>query len=279
MIPKIIHQTWFDNNKTLPIIFDKMIQESKKLNQDFEFKLWTDQNIEDFLSNNYKQLYKIYSKNILGVQKSDLARLAILHYYGGIYIDLDILLLKNLNDLFDYNKDLLYISYEPKEQTKYVWNIEDYICNAFFACNKNNIIIEHIIQNIINIYDIYGEIIFNKFNIFGSNLYMKILQLSDKSLYNIIETNKIFPISDIKLELNSAIQDFNKIKTGKYHNDSYMVHYWIHSNFEAKNIIYNFKYNDNFTIHENLGLFFQQMYPNNKIILNEKKYIFIHDKK
>ena len=30
MIPKIIHQTWFDNNKQLPLIFDKMIQESKK---------------------------------------------------------------------------------------------------------------------------------------------------------------------------------------------------------------------------------------------------------
>ena len=48
MIPKIIHQTWFDNNKTLPIIFDKMIQESKKINQNYEFKLWTDANIEDF---------------------------------------------------------------------------------------------------------------------------------------------------------------------------------------------------------------------------------------
>lgn len=279
MIPKIINQTWFDNNKTLPIIFDKMIQESKKLNQDFEFKLWTDTNIEHFLSNNYKQLYKIYSKNILGVQKSDLARLAILHYYGGIYIDLDILLLKNLNDLFDFNKDLLYISYEPKEQTKYVWNTEDYICNAFFACNKNNIIIERIIQNIINIYDTYGDIIFQKFNIFGSNLYIKILDLSDKSLYNIIETNKIFPISDIKLELNSAIQDFYKIKTGNYNNDTYMVHYWIHSNFEAKNIIYNFKYNDDYTIHQNLGLFFQEMYPTNLIILNEKNYIYIHNKK
>ena len=279
MIPKIIHQTWFDNNKTLPTIFDKMIQESKKINQNFEFKLWTDDNIEEFLSNNYKELYEIYSKNILGVQKSDLARLAIIHYYGGIYIDLDILLLKNLNDLFDFNKNLLYISYEPNEQTKYVWNIENYICNAFFACNKNNIIIQNIINNIIILYNTYGEIIFNKFNIFGSNLYMKIFELSDKSLYSIIETNKIFPISDIKLELNSAIKDFNLIKMGKYDNDSYMVHYWIHSNFEAKNIIYNFKYNDKYTIHENLGLFFQEMYPTNKIILNEKKFIYFHDKK
>lgn len=274
MISKIIHQTWFDDNKALPVIFDKMIQESKKINQNFEFKLWTDSNIEDFLKTNYKNIYKIYSNNILGVQKSDLARLAILHYYGGIYIDLDILLIKNLNDLFDYNKDILYISYEPTEQTKYVWNMENYICNAFFACNKNNVIIEHIIDTIINIYDIYGEKIFNKFNIFGSNLYMKILEISDKSLYNIIDTNKIYPISDIKLELITGIQDYNIIKTGNYNNNTYMVHYWIHSNFEAKNIIYNFNYNNELSIHQNLGIFFQQMYPNNKIILKNKNFIY-----
>ena len=184
MISKIIHQTWFDNNKQLPLIFDKMIEESKKKNLDFEFKLWTDSNIEDFLNKNYEKLYEIYSKNILGVQKSDLARLAILHYYGGIYIDLDILLVKNLANLFDFDKDLFYISYEPKEQTKYVWNNENYICNAFFACNKNNIIIENIINSIIYIYNIHGDKIFNQFNIFGSNLYMKILHLTDKSLYN-----------------------------------------------------------------------------------------------
>ena len=274
MISKIIHQTWFDNNKQLPLIFDKMIQESKKKNQDFVFKLWTDSNIEDFLNKNYKKLYEIYSKSILGVQKSDLARLAILHYYGGIYIDLDILLLKNLTDLFDFDKDLFHISYEPQQQTKYVWNTENYICNAFFACNKNNTIIENIINIIINIYNIHGDKIFNQFNIFGSKLYMNILDLTDKSLYNIIETNKIYPILDIKLELKSSIDDFNKIKTGNYDNNTYMVHYWIHSNFEAKNIIYNFKYNDSLTIHENLELFFKEMYPTNKIILNDKNFIY-----
>lgn len=274
MIPKIIHQTWFDNNKQLPLIFDKMIQESKKKNPDFVFKLWTDANIEDFLNTNYKKLYEIYSNNILGVQKSDLARLAILHYYGGIYIDLDILLLKNLADLFDFDNDLFHISYEPQEQTKYVWNTENYICNAFFACNKNNTIIENIINIIINIYNIHGDKIFNQFNIFGSKLYMKILDLTDKSLYNIIETNKIYPISDIKLELKSSINEYEKIIKGNYDDDSFMVHYWIHSNFEAKNIIYNFDYNDDKDIHENLGLFFQELYPNNKIILNHKNFIY-----
>ena len=276
MIPKIIHQTWFDNNNDLPIIFDKMNEFSKINNIDFEFILWNDKNIDIFLKKNYSKIYEIYTKNILGVQKSDLARLAIIHYYGGIYIDSDILLLKNINDLFDYNKDLLYISYEPDEQTKHVWKTNNYICNAFFACNKNNIIIDNIMKYIIRIYDTNGDKIFNQFNIFGSKLYMNILQYTDKSLYHIIETNSIYPISDIKLELESSINDYEKIKKGNYDNDTFMVHYWIHSNFEAKSIIYNFKYNNNINIHENIGLFFQEMYPSNKIILNSKNYIYIH---
>jgi len=276
MIPKIIHQTWFNKNK-LPTIFEKLRNESIKNNNDFEFILWDDNNIDIFLEKNYNKIYNIYKKNILGVQKSDLARLAIVHYYGGIYIDLDILLLKNLNSLFNFNLDTFYISYEPSEQTKHIWNADNYICNAFFACNSKNEIIQNIIDIIISIYDKYGDDIFGKFNIFGSDLYKLVIDKSNKSLYTIIETNKIFPISDIKLELDSCDNDFDKIRYGNYDSDSYMVHYWIHSNFEAVNIIYNFNYNDKETIHENLGKFFENMYPNNKTILNNKKYILRFD--
>ena len=45
MIPKIIHQTWFNKNK-LPTIFEKLRNESIKNNNDFEFMLWDDDNID-----------------------------------------------------------------------------------------------------------------------------------------------------------------------------------------------------------------------------------------
>ena len=137
MIPKIIHQTWKTNK--LPNILENIYKYNIDINKDFEYYLWTDdksgENINDFIMNKYPELYKVYSKIELGVQKSDLARLAIMHYYGGIYIDLDILLLKSLNDLLDYNSDKLYFAFEPSEQTKYLWKKDKYICNAFFACS------------------------------------------------------------------------------------------------------------------------------------------------
>jgi hypothetical protein len=276
MIPKIIHQTWKTNK--LPNILEKIYKYNIDINKDFEYYLWTDdksgENINDFIMNKYPELYKVYSKIELGVQKSDLARLAIMHYYGGIYIDLDILLLKSLNNLLDYNSDKLYFGFEPSEQTMYLWKKDKYICNAFFACSPKNELIDKMLNSVIQVYNDYGDVIFNKFNIFGSDIFKFVLATTDKSeLYEIIDTNKIYPINDIKLEaLETISNDLYKLKSGNYEN-SYMVHYWIHSNFEAKSILNTYIYDDNINIHENIYKFFKTMYPNNRAILTDLKYI------
>lgn len=276
MIPKIIHQTW--KTKQLPDIFNYMYEHNVTCNNDFVFYLWTDdnsgENIDTFLKEKYPEIYKVFSNINLGVQKSDLARLAIMHYYGGIYIDLDILLLKSLNNLLDYNSDILYFAFEPSEQTKKLYNKENYICNAFFACSPGDKLVEKMLYSAIDIYNKFGDIIYNKFNIFGSDIFKFVINThTDRNDYNIIERNKIYPINDIKLDdLNCINNDIIKLKSGNY-NDSYMVHYWIHSNFEAKNILHNFKYNKELNIHNNLFNFFKEMYPNNKGILLECNYI------
>ena len=278
MIPKIIHQTW--KTDKLPDILEKIYKYNININKDFEYKLWTDDytglNIDNFLLKNYPKIYNIYSKINLGVQKSDLARLAILHYYGGIYIDLDILLLRSLNNLLDYeNSEKLYFAFEPSEQTKYLWNIDNYICNAFFACSPNNKIIKKILDTVLDLYGKFGETIFNQFNIFGSHIFRYVISTYNNiNLYEIIDTKKVYPINDIKLDnLDIIYNDIKKIKTGNYDNNCYMVHYWIHSNFESRNILYNFKYDNNLNIHHNIYNLFKEIYPNNKAILYDNNYI------
>ena len=276
MIPKIIHQTW--KTKELPNIFDNIYKHNIDINKNFEYYLWTDdntgENIDEFIKNNYPKIYIIYSKINLGVQKSDLARLAILHYYGGIYIDLDILLLKSLNDLLDYNLDKLYFAFEPCEQTKYLWKKNNYVCNAFFACAPGDKLIEIMLNSAINIYDKFGDIIYNKFNIFGADIFKFIIATTEyNNLYKIIDTNKIYPINDIKLDmLECSLTDVNKLKIGKY-DKSYMVHYWIHSNFEGKQLLYNYKCDEKYDIHRNIYIFFKKLYLNNKYILIDNNYI------
>lgn len=278
MIPKIIHQTWSSNK--LPDIFNHIIKYNKSLNLNFNFKLWTDDNsghdIDTFIKINYPKLYVVYSNINLGVQKSDLARLAILHHFGGIYIDLDILLLKSLDNLLDYNSNKLYFAFEPKEQTTKLFGREDYICNAFFACNPKNILVEKMINSAIDIYDKFGNIIYNKFNVFGSDIFKFIVHHQnhiDNNLYTIIDSKILYPINDIKLELDCCKSDINLIKNGNYDNKCFMVHYWIHTNFEGKKLIYDFKYDIDSTIHYNLYNFFKKLYPNNKFILENKDFI------
>jgi hypothetical protein len=279
MIPKIIHQTWKSNN--LPIIFQKIYDYNKSTNDNFEYMLWTDDNsglyIDEFIKKEYPKIYEIYQKIELGVQKSDIARLAILHYYGGIYIDLDILLLKNIENLFDYNLDKLYFALEPKEQSIFLWEKDNYICNAFFACSPKNILVGKMLDSIVDIYEKFGDVIFNKFNVFGSDIFKFIaasanaLNLSDK--YSILDRKLIYPINDIKLDtLDCSLDDLKKLKLGDY-GDSFMVHLWIHSNFEGKNMLYTFNYNEKIDIHKNIYNFFKEMYPNNKSILIDNNYI------
>ena len=283
MIPKIIHLIWISypkKNHELPTLFDKIYKYNKTINSNFKYILLTDENKEDndynidkFIKKEYPDIYKIYEKTNLAVQKSDLARLVILHYYGGFYIDMDILLLKNMDDLLDYNSDKFYISYEPKEQTTYLWYSDKYLCNAFFCCNKNNDIITMMLNIIINIYNKYGDNLLSNFNVFGTNIFKIAIENSNNNLYHIIDSKLIYPVNDIKLDnLKCSLDDLKKIKTGNY-DDSYMVHYWIHSNFESKKLIYSFNYNDNLDIHTNIYNFYKELYPNNKTILYDNNYI------
>ena len=137
MIPKIIHQTW--NDDPLPQILKYIRDENIKLLKDkgYEFILWTDEMILKLINDNYPNFYKIYNSARTGVQRGDIARLMIVYHYGGIYIDLDILLLKDIDNIIDFSKDRFNISLEPSEQTKMLYKTDTYICNAFFASNKN----------------------------------------------------------------------------------------------------------------------------------------------
>ena len=43
--------------------------------------------------------------------------------------------------------------------------------------------------------------------------------------------------------------------------DPIMIHYWIHGDFESKNIINRYEPNKNLDIHDNMYNFFKTLYP------------------
>lgn len=92
-IPKKIHQVWLGGE--LPDKYKRLRDTWIEKNPDWEYKLWSDKDIDDFKLENINQFNSI---NNLGA-KSDIFRYEILYRYGGLYIDTDFECIKSFNDL------------------------------------------------------------------------------------------------------------------------------------------------------------------------------------
>lgn len=264
MIPLIVHQTW--RTGELPMLFQKFQDNNKEINKDLEFKLWNHENedsdIDQLIKTEFSEIYHIYKKCKFGVQKADIARIAILYKYGGVYFDLDILAIKPISELVNFNSTNVFLALEPDEQTMKVFNNKNLLCNAFIATPANNVLFKLAIENVKKQYDAHGDRILDIFNFFGADLISNTLQ-ANKIECNYINRKLLYPINDPKFnDLPSSRKDWKMLKSGKY-NDSYMVHYWIHSDFESKEIIDKFLYNENVNIHDNVFTFFKELYPAN----------------
>lgn len=270
MIPKIVHILWYAENK-LPNLFECILEENKNKNPDYDFKLWSNHNpendIEELLKNEYQEIYEIFKKCKFGVQKADIARIVLLYHYGGIYIDLDILCLKPFDTLLDLSTQNALMAYEPIEQTKKAFNTENIICNAFMVSPPKHILFKKVIDMSITLFKTHQDKIFEIFNVFGSDLFATAMQ--DDAIFKtckFFDRKLIYPINDPKFDdLSCSEKDIKMLQSGKY-NDSYLVHYWIHSNFESKVIIEKFKVNKEESIHKNMYKFFKLLYPTHKYL-------------
>lgn len=94
MIPKVIHYCWFGGNPE-PKDVKKCIASWKKHLTDYEIRRWDESNYD---VNNIP-----FSKEAYEVKKfayvSDYARLKILYENGGVYLDTDVEVIRNMDDL------------------------------------------------------------------------------------------------------------------------------------------------------------------------------------
>jgi len=91
-IPKVIHYCWFGGNP-LPPLAQKCIASWKKYCPDYTIIEWNEKNF-DFKCNQY--VYEAYHAKKWAFV-SDYTRLYVLNEYGGVYMDTDVELLKNID--------------------------------------------------------------------------------------------------------------------------------------------------------------------------------------
>lgn len=103
-IPKIIHYCWLSSD-SIPDQFIRYIETWKKHLPDYEFKLW---NFEIFDKKSSLWVSQAFDAKKYAFA-ADYIRLYALYHFGGIYMDMDVELLKPFDDLL--NRDL-FIGYE-----------------------------------------------------------------------------------------------------------------------------------------------------------------------
>lgn len=94
MIPKVIHYCWFGRNP-LPPLAIKCIASWKKYFPDYEIKEWNEDNFDVNILPYTRDAYQ--AKKYAFV--SDYARFWVLYYYGGVYFDTDVEVIRPMDDL------------------------------------------------------------------------------------------------------------------------------------------------------------------------------------
>jgi len=125
MFPKIIHQTYKDHNipnkwKLSPIMW-------KKYHPDYKYMFWTDNDIREYIKKNYPQYLKIHDNYKYNIQRADFIRYFILYDFGGIYSDLDLYPIENIEPHLEYNTDVLLVK---------SGNAQNYLTNSLMISKK-----------------------------------------------------------------------------------------------------------------------------------------------
>ncbi|HTF82401.1 MAG TPA: glycosyltransferase, partial [Cytophagales bacterium] len=96
-IPKIIYQTY--KSSKLPVLTRWHIHRMKKKNPEYRYEFYDDLRIDAFISEAYgKEVFDLYKRINIGAAKADFFRYAILYKHGGVYVDIDSLIKKKLDD-------------------------------------------------------------------------------------------------------------------------------------------------------------------------------------
>lgn len=128
-IPKVIHYCWFGKGEK-PKLIKRCIESWKEVLKDYEIKEWNEENFDIGMNNFIKEAY--------GAKKyafvSDFVRAYVLYNYGGIYLDTDVKVIKNFNNMLDNDS---------------FWGFEEknYIATSTIGCKKGNILIKKLLDS------------------------------------------------------------------------------------------------------------------------------------
>jgi len=150
-IPRVIHQTW--KTARIPPQWEPLRDTWRRLNPQWEFRLWTDEDNAEFIAEQYPWFLATFEGYDQAIKRADAVRYFIMHRYGGVYVDLDFEALRPLDRLLA-GEDLV-LGWEPKAHVDNDAGVqsrgfEAIVGNAFLASKPGHPFWEAVFEGLVN---------------------------------------------------------------------------------------------------------------------------------
>ena len=121
-IPKIIMQSW--KTKEVPYKWRNAPKSIKKVMPDWKYVLMDDEDNRNMVKEHFPDFLPYYDNFPHNIQRVDSARYMFLYLYGGLYLDLDFIVEKDMSSLFSAGGEVFLVS---------SGNVAGYYTNSFMA--------------------------------------------------------------------------------------------------------------------------------------------------
>lgn len=214
-IPKIIHYCWF-GKKPLPKLVQKCMQSWKIYCPDYQLIRWDEHNF-DVNSNLYvKQAYEARKYAFV----SDYVRLWALYNYGGIYLDTDVEVLRNLDRFLSHRAFIGFQSTHKLDSRLLSLN------TALIGAEKGN----KLIYALLNLYDSLSFVHNGVYDFTTNNT--RVLEYM-KKIYNLKLVDAFQDLGDIAIYPSEYFSPSN-VYFKKLTTNTYAIHYYTATWFSFK---------------------------------------------
>ncbi|XP_074660973.1 uncharacterized protein LOC141913367 [Tubulanus polymorphus] len=118
-IPRRIHQTWTDEHR-IPSVYKSTILKWIQHHGDWEYWFWTDALAEQLVKGRFPKYASLYANYSQPINRADAMRYFILHEFGGVYADLDVVALRPLDPLTEVHTFVI-----PEENAVHTYALFD----------------------------------------------------------------------------------------------------------------------------------------------------------
>ncbi|ETV94447.1 hypothetical protein H310_11776 [Aphanomyces invadans] len=245
-IPKIIHQSWKSADH-IPSKFVQWMQSWRTHHPTWTYVFWDDSDNLDLFEEHYSK-YAPVARRVSKIQLADMSRYALLHRYGGLYVDGDFEALQPMDDLTDLP---LFLSFEPLVHSVLLEGASaPVLCNAILASMAGHPFWLEVLDNILDAFNSPGGARQDPVSLTGPRMVQHtmsqhakaasaatttpgIILLDEEYFYPEVAywnldnlSRKCTHVKSHPPIVQEACAWLNEYPTGRYTNKTHAVHHW-----------------------------------------------------